>query len=81
MAKEVGGDRPVPVETWKRIKDLIAMRDQFIAERIDKDLQHGEVGILFLGAMHNEQNRLVDTLESRGVEVEIIDVRTDDRCR
>lgn len=35
------------------LKDLLARRDRFIAQRIDATLQSGETGILFLGALHH----------------------------
>lgn len=43
----------------KREADLVlGKRDQFIAGRINKTLQKGETGILFLGALHSLQPRL-----------------------
>ena len=37
---------------------VLGKRDQFIADRINKTLQNGETGILFLGALHSLQHRL-----------------------
>ncbi len=44
---------------YKLVKNsLLKKRDEFIAERIDKTLNQGERGILFIGAYHNIKNRL-----------------------
>jgi hypothetical protein len=37
-------------------------RDRFIARRIDGTLAGGEVGILFLGALHRAVERLPDSV-------------------
>lgn len=37
---------------------LLQKRDQFIAERIDRTLQPGEIGILFIGMLHSVQRYL-----------------------
>ena len=37
---------------------LIQKRDQFMAERIDRTLQPGEMGILFIGMLHSVQRYL-----------------------
>ncbi len=37
---------------------LIHKRDRFIAERIDRTLQPGEIGILFIGMLHSVQRYL-----------------------
>lgn len=37
---------------------LIHQRDRFIAERIDRTLQAGEIGILFIGMLHSVQRYL-----------------------
>jgi hypothetical protein len=42
--------------------DLLDRRDRFIAQRIDKTLQDGETGILFLGALHRATAMLPDTI-------------------
>ena len=39
-------------------RDLLQQRDAFIARRIDETLGHGEVGVLFLGMIHNLKERL-----------------------
>lgn len=39
-------------------RDLLQQRDAFIAQRIDETLGHGEVGVLFLGMIHNLKERL-----------------------
>ncbi len=43
-----GGDAPAPGEA----AELLALRDDFIARRIEATLQEGETGLLFLGAAH-----------------------------
>jgi len=44
---------------YKLTKDgLLNKRDKFIAKRINETLQHGETGILFIGAYHNVKKRL-----------------------
>jgi hypothetical protein len=42
--------------------DLLDRRDRLIAQRIDKTLQAGETGILFLGALHHATAMLPDTI-------------------
>ena len=37
---------------------LIQKRDRFMAERIDRTLQPGEIGILFIGMLHSVQRYL-----------------------
>jgi hypothetical protein len=44
-------------------RDLLDRRDRFIAQRIDKTLQAGETGILFLGALHRATAMLPDTIQ------------------
>lgn len=44
-------------------RDLLDRRDRFIARRIDKTLQAGETGILFLGALHHATQMLPDTIQ------------------
>jgi len=46
---------------------LLNKRDKFIAEKIDKTLNHGETGILFIGAYHNIKNRLTKDILFREV--------------
>ncbi|SJZ58449.1 hypothetical protein SAMN02745126_01732 [Enhydrobacter aerosaccus] len=45
------------------LRDLLDRRDRFIAARIDKTLQEGETGLLFLGAMHNATAMLPESIE------------------
>jgi len=45
------------------LRDLLDRRDRFIAQRIDKTLQAGETGILFLGALHRATVMLPGTIE------------------
>jgi len=42
---------------------LLKERDNFIAERIDKTLNDGETGILFIGAYHNVIPKLPEDIE------------------
>jgi hypothetical protein len=44
-------------------RDLLDRRDHFIAQRIDRTLQAGETGILFLGALHRATAMLPDTIQ------------------
>lgn len=46
---------------------LLAQRDAYIAKRIDKTLNKGDLGILFLGAAHQIQNKL-----PKDIQVEIL---------
>jgi hypothetical protein len=39
-------------------KTLLRQRDEYIAQRIDRALQEGETGILFIGAYHQIKPRL-----------------------
>ena len=39
-------------------KTLLKQRDEYIAQRIDRTLQEGETGILFIGAYHHIKPRL-----------------------
>ncbi|MEM0982462.1 MAG: hypothetical protein AAGI17_00775 [Planctomycetota bacterium] len=45
--------------------DLLERRDRFIAERIDATLRESEVGVLFIGMLHNVQAFLADDIEVR----------------
>ncbi|MDE2135332.1 MAG: hypothetical protein KGJ49_12115 [Alphaproteobacteria bacterium] len=45
-------------------RDLLDRRDRFIARRIDKTLQAGETGTLFLGALHHATQMLPDTIQT-----------------
>jgi len=46
-----------------KIRELLDLRDRFIARRIDTTLLEGEVGILFLGALHHVVDKLPATIE------------------
>lgn len=50
-------------ETAAVFRDLLERRDRFIALRIEKTLQAGETGILFVGALHRAAMMLPDTIE------------------
>src|SRR5262249_53680159 len=41
-----------------RLRDLLDQRDRFIARRIDATLAPGDIGILFLGALHRAVQKL-----------------------
>ena len=56
-----------PEEQHKRLHRLLEARDSFIAERIAATLQEGEVGLLFLGALHR-----LDALRSTDIRVETL---------
>ena len=45
------------------LRDLLDRRDRFVAQRIDKTLQAGETGILFLGALHRAAAMLPNTIQ------------------
>lgn len=42
----------------KTAQELLNKRDDYIAQRIDKTLQDNEMGLLFLGLMHNIEKKL-----------------------
>ena len=44
----------------KQFQELLDQRDRFIARRIDATLKPGEIGILFLGALHRAVEKLPD---------------------
>ena len=46
-----------------QFQELLDLRDRFIARRIDATLLEGEVGILFLGALHHVVHKLPATIE------------------
>jgi hypothetical protein len=41
---------------------LIEKRDRFMAERIDRTLQPGEIGLLFIGILHSVQRYLTEDI-------------------
>lgn len=48
--------------------DLLRARDRFIADRIDETLKPGEVGMLFIGALHHVTSLLPGTIKVMGLE-------------
>jgi len=50
-------------ENAEVFRDLLERRDRFVAQRIDKTLQTGETGILFLGALHRATAMLPETIQ------------------
>jgi hypothetical protein len=66
LAQEAG-TRPIPKAPEDRMERLLKARDSFIAERIANTLQEGEVGLLFLGALHR-----LDALQATDIRVETL---------
>jgi hypothetical protein len=52
------GMAPKPGRTVDAGASLLQKRDRFMAERIDRTLQPGEIGILFIGMLHSVQRYL-----------------------
>ena len=53
---------------YKSVKNrLLNLRDKFIAERINETLNHGERGIIFIGAYHNIKKRLPKDIQTREI--------------
>lgn len=50
-------------ESASVLSKLLDERDCFIARRIDETLQPGEIGLLFLGALHNATAKLPATIK------------------
>ena len=48
--------------------ELLSKRDRFIAQRIDQTLKQGEIGILFLGAMHGIERFIPKDVEIERLE-------------
>ena len=52
------------IREYNRVsKELLMKRDQFIAKRIDQTLGKGEVGVLFIGMMHQVDKFLPKNIE------------------
>jgi hypothetical protein len=66
LAQEAGKSA-TPEEQGKHMDRVLKARDSFIAERIATTLQEGEVGLLFLGALHR-----LDALRSTDIRVETL---------
>jgi hypothetical protein len=58
---------PTTAEQEKQMDRVLKARDSFIASRIAKTLEEGEVGLLFLGALHR-----LDTMKSTDIRVETL---------
>jgi hypothetical protein len=58
---------PANEERARRLGRVLKSRDSFIAERIAATLQEGEVGLLFLGALHR-----LDALRSTEIQVKTL---------
>lgn len=53
---------------YKLIKDrLLNKRDSFIAKRIDETLDHGERGVIFVGAFHNIKKKLPKSIQIKEI--------------
>ena len=50
-------------EYREKSRTLLQKRDDFIAERIDSTLKDGEIGILFIGVMHEVEKKLPDDIQ------------------
>jgi len=50
-------------EYRQKSQTLLQKRDAFIAARIDSTLKDGEVGLLFIGAMHEVEKKLSDDIQ------------------
>lgn len=48
-------------------KTLLKQRDEYIAQRIDRTLQEGETGILFIGAYHHVKLRLLRDIKIKEI--------------
>jgi len=60
---------------YKLIKNrLLNRRDEFIAKRIDETLDHGEQGIIFIGAFHNIKRILPKS-------VQVVEVKHTEKVR
>ncbi len=68
LAQETGKS-VTPEEQEKHLDRVLKARDAFIAERIAATLQEGEVGLLFLGALHR-----LDALKATDIRVETLGV-------
>ena len=58
-----GADDPASRDNAAIFRNLLQDRDRFIAQRIDATLRQGEIGILFLGALHGVVAMLPPTIE------------------
>lgn len=56
-----------PAEYKAHLEHMLKSRDSFIAARIADTLQEGEVGLLFLGALHR-----LDALKGSDIRVETL---------
>jgi hypothetical protein len=61
------GKSATPKEQEEHMDRVLKARDSFIAERIATTLQEGEVGLLFLGALHR-----LDAIRSTDIRVETL---------
>ena len=50
-------------EYREKSRTLLQKRDDFIAARIDSTLKNGEIGILFIGVMHEVEKKLPDDIQ------------------
>ncbi len=64
---QIGGGSSTRAEEEKHTNRVLEERDSFIAKRISTTLKEGEVGLLFLGALHG-----LDNLRSTDIRVETL---------
>lgn len=66
-AGESGSDSPRNAENrealHERAAELLRARDRFIADRIDETLAPGEIGVLFIGALHHVTDLLSESIK------------------
>jgi hypothetical protein len=66
LARQAGAG-PADEKHARQMDSVLKSRDAFIAKRIAGTLQKGEVGLLFLGALHR-----LDALRSSDIRVETL---------
>jgi hypothetical protein len=54
----------------QRLLEAMFQRNEFIAGQIDDSLKSGEIGVLFLGHLHNVDNDMVNRLTTLQISVE-----------
>jgi hypothetical protein len=67
LAREAGKTAAAAKELKDRMDRVLKERDSFMAERIAATLQEGELGLLFLGALHQ-----LDALRSTDIQVKTL---------
>jgi hypothetical protein len=67
---EVSWGSPRGILDAQRLLQVMFWRNEFIARQIDLSLKSGEIGVLFLGHLHNVDNDMVKRLSSYRITVE-----------